>query len=483
MPGIVSIFAAVFFAGVVSLLLELSLLREFVYIFGSTATSNALIISVFLVGLATGSYAGTWRKFKYSPREAKEQFAALQIVSIIYIIGFFFTKKFFIYHCHHPKVVMAYFLVTVFFPAFLSGLGYAFIVKVLHERGERLIVWVYGISTLGSVIGGILQGLVLVPLWGMRSAYMTALVCAALAGWLIARENLLRRILTVCLALSAVGVVFYDPVQMLFPSRGLLFSKDSQFGIVEVWQMTEDRAKKNSDRIGFGQTVYKMSEPAIDIKINNVHQAYNLPVDRHIHEQWAATSLAIVGHKAKVLLMGYASGVTAEAYLSWPNLERLDIIENCGPVVEAGKKFFPKEYAKVMNDPRAHIIVDDFRGYARFTHEKYDVIALDHSLQDPYQIGFFTTEFFGRLKDIMNDQGVVILLGGGLSWNTTRLSFPYIYKNNTPGIEPHIQHNCLYMATRPFRPEIAANYALIMDPLEPNGIVYSDERVWRTKAN
>ncbi|MEM5787662.1 MAG: hypothetical protein AAGU11_10105, partial [Syntrophobacteraceae bacterium] len=57
------IFVSIFSAGIVSLLLELSLLREFIYIFGSTAVSNALIISIFLVGLAIGAYLGTWRPF------------------------------------------------------------------------------------------------------------------------------------------------------------------------------------------------------------------------------------------------------------------------------------------------------------------------------------------------------------------------------------------------------------------------------------
>jgi spermidine synthase len=223
-----------------------------------------------------------------------------------------------------------------------------------------------------------------------------------------------------------------------------------------------------------------MTETPIDIRINNIHQAYNLPVDRRIHEQWAKTSLTIIGRAAKVLLMGYASGVTADAYLSSPLLKRLDIVENCDPVVEAGRRFFPKEYARVVADPRARMIVDDFRGFARFTKERYDVIALDHSLEDPYQIGFLTTEFFDQLKAILEDGGVVLLLGDGLSWNTTRMSFRHIYKNVAPDIEPHIQHHCLYMTDEPFRPEVAVDYQRLTNRVDPGGLVYSDHRVWRT---
>ena len=479
MDGTLAILSAVFFSGIVSLLLELSLLREFVYVFGSTATSNALIISVFLVGLAIGSYVGTWRHLMVSPQQARDRFWGLQIICILYIVLFYATKRYFVYRCTYPQVVTLYFLTTVFLPAFLSGIGYAFIVRILHERGERLITWVYGLSTLGSVIGGIAHGILLVPLWGMKSAYISAVFFAGLAAFFIGTERFSRKAMSVLIALLAIATIAGDPFEKIWATSGLLFSKDSQFGIVEVWQLTEEEARKQHDTISFGTGAYSMTEAPIDIRINNVHQAYNLPVDRRIHEQWALTSLTIAGRQAKVLLMGYASGVTAEAYLRSPLLERLDVVENCDPVIEAGQRFFPTEYVKVTTDPRTRMIVDDFRGFARFTRERYDVIALDHSLQDPYQIGFFTTEFFGRLKEILNDGGVVLLLGGGLSWNTTRLSFRYIYKNVAQGIEPHIQHHCLYLTDQPFRPEVVADYRLVTDRLIPGGVVYSDEKVWR----
>jgi predicted membrane-bound spermidine synthase len=52
------IFLAVFFAGVASLQVEISLLREATFALGSTAFTNSYIISIFLLGLALGSYGG-----------------------------------------------------------------------------------------------------------------------------------------------------------------------------------------------------------------------------------------------------------------------------------------------------------------------------------------------------------------------------------------------------------------------------------------
>jgi len=68
MNAIWKILTAVFGAGIASLLMELSLLREFIYVVGSSAFSNALIISIFLAGLATGTYVGAWKRLQ-SPDE------------------------------------------------------------------------------------------------------------------------------------------------------------------------------------------------------------------------------------------------------------------------------------------------------------------------------------------------------------------------------------------------------------------------------
>ncbi|NTV29344.1 MAG: hypothetical protein HGA80_04605 [Candidatus Omnitrophica bacterium] len=479
MPGSIRVFLAVFFAGVFSLILELSLLREFVYIFGSTARSNAVIISVFLVGLAAGSYAGTLPHFRVSPDDARVRFRQLQTLGILYVFFLYATKWYFIYHCQSPALVYVYFLAMVLVPSFMSGLGYALVVRILHVHGEHMITWLYGVSTLGSVIGGLAHGLLLVPLWGMRSAYLTATLAAALAGWSMGTaEDKRRQVLGWLLAAAVVLAIVADPFRRFMYSPRVLFSQDSEFGIVEVWRLKEDYARLSNERIGSGRHPFP-GGTVIDMKVNNVHQSYNLPADRYIHEDWARTSLDIVGRKAKVLLLGYASGVTASAYLDYPQTERLDITENCDPIIAAGRRFFPHEYARVMSDPRARLVVDDFRGYVRFAREKYDIIALDHSIQDPYQIGFFTTDFFRQLKDILAEDGVVILLGDGLSWNTTRLSFRHIYRNNNPAVEPFLQRRCLYLTDRPLRPAVSGDYKEVLDPPEPGGLVYSDDRVWR----
>jgi hypothetical protein len=155
----------------------------------------------------------------------------------------------------------------------------------------------------------------------------------------------------------------------------------------------------------------------------------------------------------------------------------MDIIENCGPVIEAARHFFPEEFQSVEKDKRANFVVDDFRGYVRFTDQKYDIVALDHSLQDPYSIGFFTVEFFDQVKKVLNPGGIVLLLGEGLSWNTTRMSFKYVYKNINPQTELALRLNLFYLTDEPVTGPAAEDYQMVKDGLLPGGLIYSDEKV------
>ena len=145
------ILAAVFSAGIASLLLELSFLREFVYVIGSTTFSNALIISTFLAGLAAGTYAGAWQRLRSSNEtSARLKFALVQFSVILFIAGFYISKDYFIYiSMNHPLIVI-YFIAAAFAPAFLSGVAYATSVELLFHYGQKYVTYIYASSTLGK---------------------------------------------------------------------------------------------------------------------------------------------------------------------------------------------------------------------------------------------------------------------------------------------------------------------------------------------
>jgi predicted membrane-bound spermidine synthase len=293
------VLTAVFSAGIASLLLELSLLREFVYVVGSTAFSNALIISIFLAGLATGTYVGAWKRL-LSPDEtgAKLKFAFLQFSMILFITIFYITKDYFIYVRMNQPMIIAYFILAAFIPSFLSGVAYATSVELLFHCGQRYVTYIYACSTLGSVAGGLAHGLIFAPFLGAPSAYVCAIVCSALALLLVypfPRKMSFKLSLLLIIGLSVV--VQTEAVnRAIYPFfQRLLFRENSPAGLVEVWRLPPG--------------------PEFEMKVNNVRQYFSDDWATRVHIEWAETTLGLVGKPCEVLLLGYGSGVSSAAFL------------------------------------------------------------------------------------------------------------------------------------------------------------------------
>ncbi len=439
--------------------MELSLLREFVYVIGSSAFSSSLIISVFLGGLAVGTYFGIWKRYTSKDETAARiKFAVLQLILIVFISLFYVTKDYFVYICPNQALVVAYFIIATFLPSFLSGASYSTMVEILYHKGERHVVYIYAVSTLGSVVGGLVYGYVFVYLVGIQASYACAALCSTLAIALV--YPFAKKAHTVGFFFVALFVPFAIQGNYvnnaLYRFHDLLFKKYSPFGLVEVWRMNDGRS--------------------VELNVNNVHQYYSYDWDNRVHAQWSETTLGIVDRPSDALLLGYGSGISSAAFLKSDKTTSVDSIENCEPVLEAGKRFFPDEYRLVTTDPRSRIILQDFRNYIRFTDKKYDIVLLDHSILDPYYGGFFTVDFFDQLKRILKPHGVIAILGIGLSWDTTQSSFTYVYKYSAPG-EPLISKNGYFLSVEPFDPKVAWRYTRVEEETGKSP-VYSDHRIF-----
>ena len=454
------IFAAIFSAGIVSLFMELSLVREFVYVIGSSAFSNSLIISVFLAGLAGGSYLGIWKQFKpKNEREARKKFVTLQFILVAFIFVFYVTKDYFIYISMNQAVVLGYFIIATFIPAAIAGASYAMMVELLYHKGERYILYIYAVSTFGNVFGGLLYGYVFVYLVGIQASYVWSIICLGIAAFLIFPFQRKREILWLTLSIVVPALLIHGNYinTSLYRFKNLLYQKYSPFGLVEVWK-TDDAGH-------------------VEMTIGNVHQYYSYDWDNDVHRQWADTALEITHRPSDVLILGYGSGISTAQFLKSPLAQRVDTIENCAPVMDASKQFFPEEYQSATTDPRSHILVEDFKNYVRFTDRTYDIILLDHSITDPYYSGFFTVEFYDQIKRIMKPHAVVASLGTGLSYDTTRSSFPYMYRFVGVGREL-ISTGGFFLSIDPFDETVQKNFAA-ENPAGGTEPLYSDRRIIR----
>ncbi len=196
----------VFFAsGAAGLIYEILWMRQLAQLLGSTSQSAAVTTAAFFIGIAAGSYY--WGRRASSLSNPLRTYALLEFG--IVAAGLFYFLLFQIYFLIYSyifeafsgsgllfglvKTVLAMLLIC---PAsFLMGGTLPVMGEYLIEDRQKLGRWagtLYGINTLGAVLGAIAAGFILPRLLGINVTYSIALSLSftlGLIAWLLAKNE------------------------------------------------------------------------------------------------------------------------------------------------------------------------------------------------------------------------------------------------------------------------------------------------------
>lgn len=125
------------------------------------------------------------------------------------------------------------------------------------------------------------------------------------------------------------------------------------------------------------------------------------------HEMLVHPALAVNPDIRRVLMIGGGDGCGIRELLRYSGIERIDIAEIDGQVVELCKKYLPGA-AESLSDPRVHLHICDGVSYVRETRDPYDLIIVDST--DPVSVGagLFTREFYMSCLLSLKDNGILI---------------------------------------------------------------------------
>src|SRR5690606_35146179 len=107
----------------------------------------------------------------------------------------------------------------------------------------------------------------------------------------------------------------------------------------------------------------------------------------------------------KVLVIGFASGVTVGSVAKHAEVEQIDAVEIEPGIVEASR-FFDAVNGRPLEDQRVRVVLDDGRTYLSSTREKYDVVISEPS--NPWMSGvsnLFTRDFFAAVRGALAPGG------------------------------------------------------------------------------
>ncbi len=179
-------------------------MRQLSQLFGSTSQSAAVTTAAFFIGIAAGSYF--WGRQSHKLTNPLRTYALLEFG--IVATGVFYFLLFQIYFQIYSFVFEAFSGSGLLFPmvkillsillicpaSFLMGGTLPVMGEYLIQDRQQLGRWagtLYGVNTLGAVLGAIAAGFFLPRLLGLNVTYSIALTLSTMLGiasWLLARE-------------------------------------------------------------------------------------------------------------------------------------------------------------------------------------------------------------------------------------------------------------------------------------------------------
>jgi len=195
-----------FMSGLSALVYQLLWMRHLGFIFGNTVYASATVLTAFMGGLAIGSHV--FGRISEKLRNPVKGFAWLEIAVAVYALAmpwmFELIKVVYMLAYRHVSDNMVFlttlrfvlaFLILMF-PTICMGGTLPVLIRGMARDDEgfgRRLGWLYGVNTLGAVVGVFLSGFYLIPMVGLTNTNILAVstdVVAGIGAFLLARRHL-----------------------------------------------------------------------------------------------------------------------------------------------------------------------------------------------------------------------------------------------------------------------------------------------------
>ena len=437
-----------FGTAVASFIYEIAWIRMLSLVLGSATHSFELMLSAFILGLALGAlWIRTRADTLNNPLRllgmVQWMMGLLAVGTLpLYLMSFDWMSAVLRTvasneNGYHVFSVFRYAVaLLIMLPAtFCAGMTLPLITRMLMKSsGERAIGNVYAVNTLGSILGVVAAGLLLMPLLGLkRLLIFGALIDIALGIWLvaIAEERVpgtskakrwpmaSESALTIPLIVTAFLITTIAVVSRF--DIGVLTSGVYRHGIVDHGSESSfpfyrdgRTATVSVERTSAGfLTLATNGKPdaSVDASWSDTTtraNAHPLQMTRDLATQYMLPliSLAHRPNAEQAAVIGQGSGITSHVLLGSPYLKELATIEIEPEMIE-GSRFFDPTNRRVFDDDRSRFVIDDAKSYFASSGKKFDLIISEPS--NPWVSGvsgLFTQEFYTRVKGQLKDDGV-----------------------------------------------------------------------------
>ncbi|MBN1576990.1 MAG: fused MFS/spermidine synthase, partial [Chitinispirillaceae bacterium] len=292
-----------------------------------------------------------------------------------------------------------------------AGMVLPLIIHLFYRGGygETTIGKVYAVNTFGGIIGIIGSVWLLMPLVGVRLLVTTGgLIDIAIGLYVLyffnetSGSGLKRFLPATCAAIIAAAVPF-----------GRIDPALAASGVFRNGTITKDiRIVSHRDGRTATVSLYRNCDNLVLCTNGKPDAAVNVRGgicgDEYTMALCGVLPTAISHDSARAAVIGMGSGMTAHYLLYDPTLAGVDIIE-IEPAMAVAARRIGDKVSKAFSDERVSLHIDDAKSFLSTCNRTYDMIISEPS--NPWVSGvsgLFSREFFGRIKNHLNDDGILV---------------------------------------------------------------------------
>ncbi len=393
-PSVAAVMHALFFlVGFVALANEVLWTRFLSLMIHNTVHTYTLTLMLVLVGIALGSLSAGWvcdrtkrRVFIFGLVQVA---GSLLTLLVVMAPAEWWTERFDLTRGSSRLWVMATVLLV---PAWLSGISFPLAVRVVlsfPKLAGRAVGGMTAANTIGGVVGALTAGFLALPGLGLHVSLLSTTAIGLLIGgvaWFVL-DRATSRWVKSALALVSVTLWFgipratktQLPADLLAHGGALVDFREGRAAHLAVIRR-DGRLRLEIDKLWQGE-------------------------DRKTHQIMAAHIPALLHPAPKdVLAIGMGTGQTFSRFLMY-DIDRLDCVEIERELIDIVRDHYDSAW---MDDPRAHIVIEDGRNYVHHSDRQYDIVSL--AVGQTFRSGvaaFYTTDFYRATKGRMKPEGLI----------------------------------------------------------------------------
>lgn len=387
----------IFFTGSASLILEVTATRILSVYFGNTIFSISSVVSIILLALSVGYYTGGRLANKKATVSFFYSIIILSGISVLFLyllkiyllpyIGYNFSLK------YGPLIAS---MLLFFLPGFFLGMLTPIVAQLqknrLKEDGIGKIAGdVFFWSTLGSILGSLGSGFVLIPLFGINQIIVgvgVSLLLLGLIGLGYARQDIISRNLLFSI-LFLIPILYFTILSIKQTPEGIkiVYENDAVYGKILIY-----------DFFSNGRPVRLLKQDYDESSAVYLDSSESIFNYIKYYELYKLTKPVL----NNALVLGAGGFSVPETMLQNDNHVQVDVVDIEPDLFSISKRFF-----NIHDSPRLNNYIEDARRFLHDTQKQYDLIFSDvYHFSIPSHI--VTKEYFQLTKEKLKPNSLFI---------------------------------------------------------------------------